>query len=100
MPFWKQIALTLALGAAGLMAAAVFAPGVLNSLGFGGTEEEGAAKPAQGGGGWGGGQGGARAATRSPPCPPAKAKSPTASAPLAMAKRCDRLPSLPKRRVG
>ena len=72
MPFWKQIALTLALGAAGLMAAAVFAPGVLNSLGFGGTEEEGAAKPAQGGGGWGGGQGGARAATKVTALPPSE----------------------------
>ncbi|MFZ9199399.1 MAG: efflux RND transporter periplasmic adaptor subunit [Paracoccaceae bacterium] len=69
MPIWKQIALTLALGVAGLMATAVFAPGVLQSLGFGGAEEKAATKPAQGGG-WGGGQGGARSATTVTALPP------------------------------
>ena len=69
MPIWKQIALTLALGVAGLMATAVFAPGVLQSLGFGGAEEKAATKPAQGGG-WGGGQGGARTATTVTALPP------------------------------
>lgn len=69
MPIWKQIALTLALGVAGLMATAVFAPGVLQSLGFGGAEEKAATKPAQGSG-WGGGQGGARSATTVTALPP------------------------------
>lgn len=69
MPIWKQIALTLALGVAGLMATAVFAPGVLQSLGFGGAEEKAATKPVQGGG-WGGGQGGARTATTVTALPP------------------------------
>lgn len=65
MPIWKQIALTLALGAAGLMGTAVFAPGVLHSLGLGGAEEEAATKPAQGGG-----QGAARTATTLTALPP------------------------------
>jgi RND family efflux transporter MFP subunit len=69
MPIWKQIALTLALGVAGLFAVAVFVPGVWNGLGLGGPEETGAANPAQGGG-WGGGQGGARTATTVTALPP------------------------------
>jgi RND family efflux transporter MFP subunit len=69
MPIWKQIALTLALGVAGLFAVAVFVPGVWNGRGLGGPEETGAAKPAQGGG-WGGGQGGARTATTVTALPP------------------------------